>query len=431
MGKNVIASVGIKAVGMLCSFLLVPVTLDYLSAEVYGIWLAITSVLMWFSFFDVGLGNGMRNYLAQAIANGDYELGRKYISTTFAMLLMIVGGIVLLVGLVFPFVDWNDLLNTQALPNGLLQQVVLVAIVFTLMTFVLKNVGVIFMALQRYAVNDLLMVGGNVLALLVIYVMTRTMAANLLYVTIAFTLSPVLVYLLATIPLFRRYPALRPKWSSVDMSKSGLLIGKGLQFFFIQITSCLVIYGSSNVFIANFCGTEQVTVYNIAFKYFNLTSIAYIILISPLWNAYTEAYEKKDFVWMRKSFRFSLLSWLAITVMGVVMLAVSGWFYRLWVGESVYVPIGLSVVVLVYVALYNLNNCVTYLINGLNVIRVQIITSVVATVVYVAMVGMFGSDLGVKGIVGSMAFCYLLMVVPHFYQCMLIVRNRATGIWFK
>ncbi len=431
VSKNIVVSAGIKTVGMACSFLLVPITLDYLSSEVYGIWLAITSVLMWFSFFDIGLGNGMRNYLSQAIAANDYDKGRKFISTTFAMLVLFAFVLAMLVSFVFPFVKWNEVLNTWALPEETLRQVVLVSIVFTLITFVLKNIGVIFIALQKYAINDFLVVGGNVLALLVIYVLTRTTTANLLYVTLAFTVSPVLVYLLAAIPLFIKYPRLRPCYSSVELKLSRKLIGKGMEFFFIQITSCLVIYGSSNVFISNLCGTEQVTVYNIAFKYFNLTSVAYIILISPLWSAYTEAYVRNDFDWIRNNFKRSLVAWFILMLLSIGMLCVSNYVFRFWVGGSVVVPFGVSLMVMIYVVLYNLNNCVTYVINGLNVVRVQIMTSFVATAFYLMIVGKMGTLFGVIGVVGSMATSYLLMILPHCYQCYLLINNKAKGIWFK
>jgi hypothetical protein len=81
--KNIIASFGIKAIDSLVYFLLVPVTLGYLNPYEYGIWLTLSSILMWVNSFDIGLGNGLRNKLAEALANKDKELARAYVSTTF------------------------------------------------------------------------------------------------------------------------------------------------------------------------------------------------------------------------------------------------------------------------------------------------------------------------------------------------------------
>lgn len=301
--NNILFSALLKAIGISCSLLIVPVTLNYLNDEVYGIWLTISSILYWFAFFDIGIGNGLRNYLTQAISNNDYSLARSYLSTALIMLSGIVIIIALLAAIPVSLADMNTVFNTMVMPGNDLRNVLIVAIAFTLALFVVKNIGYLFVAMQRYAVNDLLVVSGSVLALLIIYVLTKTTTGNLMYVVMAFTITPVAVFIIAAIPIFIKYPALRPNIKSIDKGLGRRIVGKGMGFFFIQITSCLIIYGSSNLFITQFCGPTSVTVYNIAYKYFNLLAIAYTIIISPMWNAYTDAYVKGDMGWIKKTFR--------------------------------------------------------------------------------------------------------------------------------
>ena len=119
---------------------------------------------------------------------------------------------------------------------------------------------------------------------------------------------------------------------------------------------------------------------------------------------------------------------LALSVAGgVCMLAVSGVFYHLWVGDKVEVPLSISLCTFVYVCAFDLNNCATYLINGLNKIRVQILTSVVFTILYVAMVKFTDMGLSVESIVLSMATCYLAMALIHIYQCRLADQAEGNG----
>ena len=74
--RNSFISGILKIATLACSLLMVPVTIDYLNQENYGIWMAMTSILYWFVFLDVGLGNGLRNYLAEAISRNDvYKYG--------------------------------------------------------------------------------------------------------------------------------------------------------------------------------------------------------------------------------------------------------------------------------------------------------------------------------------------------------------------
>ena len=106
------ASAVLKAIDMAVYLLLVPVTIGYLNAYEYGIWLTLNSILMWINSFDIGLGNGLRNKLAEAIANGDKQLAKSYVSSTFGMLLILVGFIAVFGGLIIPNINWYTLLNT-------------------------------------------------------------------------------------------------------------------------------------------------------------------------------------------------------------------------------------------------------------------------------------------------------------------------------
>ena len=71
--KNITVSFISKAISILIGFIIVPLTLSYIGEVEYGIWLTIASIISWFSFFDIGLGNGLRNKLAEALAKDDQE----------------------------------------------------------------------------------------------------------------------------------------------------------------------------------------------------------------------------------------------------------------------------------------------------------------------------------------------------------------------
>lgn len=429
--RNTFFSGLMKACSLLCSLIVVPITINYLNTENYGIWMAMTSIIYWFAFFDIGLGNGMRNYLAEAISDGDYDKARTYFSTAMVILSVIA---VLIGCAVVPAVymfDLTNIFNTHGIDGHYLADVLAVAVVFSLVQFVVKNIGMVYIAMQRYAVNDFIIFLGNVLSLLAVFVLTKTTQPSLAYVVIAFTGIPVLMFLLAIIPLLRRYPQLKPSIQHIDTVTARRIVSKGLGFFVIQITSCLVIFGSANVLISHYCGPEQVTVYNVAYKLFNVLVIGYTILISPLWNAYTDAATKGDYEWIRRTFRKSLMMWCASVILGLVVLALSGWFFRIWVGDSVTIPFAISSCVLLYVCIFNLNNCATYLVNGLNKIRVQIISSILTTLFYLVAVFVIKDKYGVVGISLSMTAAYIVMSVTHLYQCRLLVERKAKGIWNK
>ncbi len=429
--KNVLFSAILKVIGLCTSLLIIPITINYLNNEVYGVWMTMSSILYWFAFFDIGLGNGMRNYLTEAISLKDFPAARSIISTTLLMLTAIAVAIGCFIAIILYFVNLNSVFNTFVISGNYLYEIMLIASIFTLITFVVKNIGMVFTAMQKYAINDLLVVTGNVLALIIIYILTKLTAGNLLYIVLAFTTTPVLIFLISSIFVFVKHPELRPALNTINYKLAKKVITKGFGFFLIQITSCIVIFGSSNLFIAKFCGPADVTVYNIAFKYFNLIAVAYTIVLSPLWSAYTDAFVKDDLQWIKYSFYRSLKIWIITVVAGLLMLAISGVFYKIWIGSSVHIPFTVSLCVLLFICSFNFNNCVTYLLNGVNKIRIQICTSFIFTVLFLLAMVIWQKDLNIEGISICMTISYFIMSSIHFYQCNLLINKKAKGIWNK
>ena len=94
--KNILLLLTIRGCSIVTSFVSLPLTLHYINPTRYGIWLTLSSVIGWFSFFDIGFGNGLRNRFAESVAKGQHELARIYVSTTYAMLSIIVAASIII-----------------------------------------------------------------------------------------------------------------------------------------------------------------------------------------------------------------------------------------------------------------------------------------------------------------------------------------------
>jgi O-antigen/teichoic acid export membrane protein len=111
--KQVVLSFLYKLGSMICTFLLIPITINYLDSESYGVWLTLTSFISWFSFFDIGLGNGLRNKFAEAKAKGDYSLARGYISSAYFTISSIGLGLIIVFYGINSYIDWSVFFNTS------------------------------------------------------------------------------------------------------------------------------------------------------------------------------------------------------------------------------------------------------------------------------------------------------------------------------
>lgn len=150
--------------------LLVPLTLGCLNQYEYGIWLTINSILLWIDSFDIGLGNGLRNRLAESIAANNKELCRQQVSTTFIMLIIIVVPLITILCLILNHIDCYSLLNVNKsyVPN--LSKTIILSLSLVGATFIFKSIGNIYLALQLPAISNLLIALGHTLSLIGIFV---------------------------------------------------------------------------------------------------------------------------------------------------------------------------------------------------------------------------------------------------------------------
>ncbi|MBW1703353.1 MAG: hypothetical protein JRJ50_14810 [Deltaproteobacteria bacterium] len=111
--ENVAVSFVFKGVTIAIGFVIVPLAIDYLDPTRYGVFLTISSVAGWFSFFDIGLGNGLRNKFTEAMAKDDKRLGKIYVSTTYVILGAIVCTVFLIFATVHPFITWSRVFNPR------------------------------------------------------------------------------------------------------------------------------------------------------------------------------------------------------------------------------------------------------------------------------------------------------------------------------
>lgn len=428
--KNILASILFKGGSILISLSLVPLTLSYLNDYEYGVWLTLSSILSWVYILDIGLGNGLRNKLAEALALNKLKLAKVYVSTALYSLT----GIVVLIYLVFlilqQWLDWNAILNVDPTRIDSVNSIVTIVFAFFCASFVLKTIGNIYMAYQQPAINDMLLFLGNLLSLIFIYLCTIFSSGSLEKVAILFSAAPVVVFALAFPFTFWKYKEIRPSISCIHTRYLKQLMSLGIQFFVIQI-SCLVVFMTSNFVISQLFGPEQVTPYNIAFKYFSIINMGFTIVLTPVWSAVTNAYTIKDIDWIRSLMKKIILIWGVFVLFTFIMILLSTQVYRLWIGSNISVSFSLSIACGVYVTISNWNNIFAYMLNGIGKIRLQLYSSIISGLLFLPLAFYLGNKMGITGIMIAMSCCLFISSVWSPIQFWKIITNKANGIWNK
>lgn len=431
--KNILYSFFIKGISIVSQFALVPLTLNYLDKTQYGIWLTLASLISWFSFFDIGIGHGLRNKLSEALAENNLPLAKIYVSTSYAL----VGGIFTLVLIAFvginPFVNWAKILNTPPGLNLELAKMVLFVFTFFCLRFILALIGNILFSYQKPALNNLISPLGNIVSLVIIYILTITTPGSLFWVAVTFSAVPVVILLGFNLVLFYgRFKEIAPGIRHIDLKHSNDLLGLGIQFFVIQLAG-IVVFTSSNIILTQLFGPEEVTVYNISFKYFSVITMVYGIIMIPFWSAITEAYVKKEMDWIRKAIKNLELIGFGFIILSILMLIFATPIYNLWLGDSIRIPLSMNLVMCFFVVLTVLSRPYNIFINGIGKVRLQFYTAIVSIIITIPLALLFAKafNLGPSGVVLATVCTTFPTMILWRIQYKKIIKETASGIWNK
>jgi len=432
--KNIIASFFIRGVSIAISLVLVPLTINYINPSRYGIWLTLSSIVGWFSFFDIGLTQGLRNKFAEAKAKGEDNLAQIYVSTTYAILAIIFAIVWIIFLIVNHFLNWSHILNISE--NMQSEISILAVIVFTYfcLQFVLRVITTLIIADQQPAKSSLIDVFGQILSLIFIVILVKTTEGSLIKLGIALCVSPLLVLVGANIFFFRGvFKKYSPSFLKIKFSFAKGLFNLGIIFFIIQVAS-IIQYETANIIIARNFGTLEVTSYNIVYKYFGILNMVFMIFITPFWSASTEAYLKNDFQWIKNSIKkYNQLNAL-LFIVGCLMLLFSNDIYQLWLGKGkVSIEFSLSLCGFLFFNVGMFGSKYVNFLNGINALRMQFWTSLISPFFYVviALILIKYYKMGVYSlfIAAIIANANAYLIAPlQYYQ--IIIKGKK-GIWIK
>jgi len=375
----------------------------------------------------------MRNKLTEANAKGDRELGRKYVSTTYATLICIFSAVLFVFHIVNPFINWNTVLNTKTISGHDLYLLTSVVFTFFIIRFIVQLIGIIYIADHKSSINNFITASSNLLSLIVILILMKfTAQGNLALLGSIVTVMPVLLFIFLSIYAFNnKYRYLKPSFKAIDFKLNKGVTSLGAKFFLLQIIS-IVLYSTSSVFISQLYGPKEVVVYNLAFKYFQLPTMVNGIIMTPLWSAVTDAYVKDDFEWLKKTMkRLNMLTVIFFSVI-LVMIPLSNYVFKLWVGDKVHVPMHLTILMALYNAMAIYLAPYSFFINGTGKLKLTMLYSIAGVILYFAGIYIFGNYFkDSTGVLIAILIPYVLSVIIQPYQSKRILAKKATGILYE
>ena len=419
-----------KAASMLTLLVSVPLTIGYLGAERYGIWMTITSTVALLGFADFGIGNGLMTTLADALGREDNRSAQTAIASAFWMLGGIAAFIALGLAVVYPFVNWAGIFNVHSdLAIRETGPTLIVVLGCFALNLPLGIVSRIEGGTQSGYIQNLWVTFGSLVALAGLLTAVST-HAGLPMLVLSVSSAPVIAAIGNGAQLLRKYSWVRPSLPYCNKDSMGSLLRVGLMFFIVQV-SIAVAYQSDNLVIAHYMSARMVTPYAVPARMFSVVAIILSVLMAPLWPAYAEAIAKGDRAWIAKAFRRSLSVSFIIAFPIVSGLVVFGNLaLKLWIGGRVQASILLLALFGARCLMSAFLYPVSMLLNGLGEMKFQATTSAIMAIVNITFSILWVKHYGIIGAIAGTVFAEtLISALPSIYVVRRILRDlKSPGL---
>lgn len=392
--NNIIGAFIVRGGSLIVSLFTMPAYFRYFQNQsVLGLWFTILSVLNWVLMFDLGLGHGLRNKLTVALAEGNNDKAKKYISSAYISMAILILVLSIVSFFLFPYIPWNTLFNIDRELISYNTLVVSVKIVFIgiMIQFLLKLITAILFSIQKSAlVNFLNLVSNIIIVFFVLFAPTTNLKQNLITMSWVNTIAVNAPLLIMTIILFSTtLKSCRPSFKKYNNKYALEILKIGGVLLWLQVV--FMIISSTNEFLISYLTTPAAVVeYQVYNKIFNVVSSLFVLTLVPIWSAVTKAQAENKYSWIKKVSNILLLMVGVAVMTELAIIPFLQTFINLWLGYSaINVKTGYAIIFAISNSIFILHSVNTSLANGMSYFRTQIIWMTFAAVVNIPLAYFF------------------------------------------
>jgi len=396
--------------------LAVSLTVDYLGAERFGVWMTIASIASMLTFLDFGVGNGLVSQIAKSRASDDTE--KLALTTTRGLIILsgigaAVGGVLVILNTVLPAASVMKIESLQARQDA--EQLVTLFIIFFSLNIPLSGILKILLGLQLGWIVHVVRSVSAVATMILLYILSEREAppTQLLMASYGVTvLSP--LFLLPM--LYRRglfTTRANAHWSEAK-SEYRCLFGVGGLFLALQL-GVMIGWGSDAFFISVLNSTATVAQFAIVQRLYQIVSMPLDILNNPLWGAYADAHARGDTLFIRKTLKVSLLGTVGLSiVLSVGLYLSSDWIMDLWVKDHIVVSSSLILAFSIWKVLQTVGHAFSMALNGMHIVKIQVYSVVMLCALALPLKLYLIPEYGAAGAVWSTVIAYSFSTVLFY-----------------
>jgi O-antigen/teichoic acid export membrane protein len=320
----------------------VPMVLDHIGKEQFGLWMVVSSLVVWMQVADFGIANGLSNALAEAHGRQDRAAAEGYLSSALAATMAVALLCLPLLWAGHAWVPWDRVLNiTDPALGDIAADAFLVLGLGFVVNIPAALIVRVFSAYQRGYIANISQAAASILSLMILALAIRLQLGVLWLVAVA-SFVPVLVNLALWQALPKACAGLRVSTKSIMRTAVLRVARSSAPLFFFQC-GALLVNQVVNVVVANVANLSVVADYNVILRiYLFVFSIA-AALSTPFYPAIREAFEKQERSWVSRAIRRSVsIRVLATLPFVIVLLGAGDLLVEIWLGKAMAQHIGFA-----------------------------------------------------------------------------------------
>jgi O-antigen/teichoic acid export membrane protein len=381
--SNVVGSLFFKGGTLLIQVISIPLYINLLGIQDYGIWISLFSIVNFFTLLDIGLGNGLKLELTKALSTKDYLLANRLISSTYFFLVLIFSFILFLFFLSNFFINYDKFIFPN-LNDPRLNLLVLIVFVPFIFQNIFSVINSILSAKQLHRFTSGILFLNNLIGLVLIVLITKIVVSKtdlVFYFFIIQSFLPPIIYFLSTFFFFKKHKVLIPRSSSVNLQSGYDLFNLGLKFLILQLVG-VVIYQTNVFLIGYFFGPTEVTHFNVYFRLYFIVYTFFSLALSPISTYVTDLMMKRDFEKIIQYFKKAILLWTLCVIFLVVLSNFANRIIHHWIGDEIVFDKVLNNCVFLYFVVLSWNTIFLYFLNGLGKLNFQILICTISIFVF-------------------------------------------------
>jgi O-antigen/teichoic acid export membrane protein len=418
--RRVAASAGVgifqRVVQVGATFVVMPLLLRVLGSAKFGVWGAAASLAWLSGLVDIGSGTALVTLVARSSAPERIEQARRHVAGALSIGTGLAGLFLLTAFIVSILVrtTFSPMIGGVGTRMGIGQNDAwpyLIAAVGLALNLPLNSGNNVWMALQKGYVSgwwELVQTLLTTAGLITAAMLTQDVRV---YVAVVY-LGLVSANLGSLVHLFLRHPELRPRglWFSWPAMRE--VAGHGLLYFILALAGGLS-FLLDNVLALGLLGPDASARMTIALRICVTAAGALWVISQPLWPAFAEAAEKADRKWMLKALLRGSGLLVGLTVAGsAVLVAFGERMLRWWLHTDLGIGSGLLWAISAWALSQALVRVPSLLLNGLSVVRYQVVVISIATALALALKFALAPNFGVAGILWATSAVVFLVVIP-------------------